>query len=345
MIVKMNPRWHVARSVIARFAALFSLVALLAAGVAKTALVAGGGSGGDGVPANAAKLEKPFAITFDSAGNMYVGEYEGCRVLKVDSTGILTTLAGTGEKGFAGDGGPAIAARFNRIHDIVTGPDGALYVADSSNRRIRKIDLATGVVTTFAGTGAGKIATGEQGPADKAALDGVASLFFDPYGTTLFLSGFSKTVRAIDMKTKIITTLKGVPGGRSIAIDSKDNLYVATGQTLGVRTPDGRFRILLDKTHTGGATLPLGDNPKHLGVDAHDNIWICDEQHSLIREYLPASGKLLTIAGTGQPGDKGLGGPPADLALNRPHGIYFHAPSGVIYIADSFNDRVIKIEP
>jgi hypothetical protein len=76
-----------------------------------------------------------------------------------------------------------------------------------------------------------------------------------------------------------------------------------------------------------------------------DNIWICDEQHSLIREYLPATGKLLTIAGTGKPGAKGLGGPPADLELNRPHGIYFHAPTGVMYIADSMNDRVIKIVP
>jgi DNA-binding beta-propeller fold protein YncE len=253
------------RSILGSLAILCSLLGTLPAGAAQTALVAGGGSAGDGVPATQAKLEKPFAITFDSAGNLYIGEYEGCRVLKVDSAGILTTLAGTGEKGFAGDGGPAIAAQFNRIHDIVTGPDNALYVADSSNRRIRRIDLTTGVITTFAGTGVGKVATGNGAAADKAALDGVASLFFDPYGTTLFLSGFSKSVRAIDMKTKIITTLKGVPGGRSIAIDSKDNLYVATGTTLGVRTPDGRFRVLLDKTHTGSSDLPLGDSPKHLG--------------------------------------------------------------------------------
>ena len=179
---------------------------------------------------------------------------------------------------------------------------------------MRRIDLATGIVTTFAGTSGGKSPTGDGGPADRAVLDGVASLFFDPSGTKLLLSGFSKSVRSIDMQTKIITTLKGVPGGRSIAVDSKDNLYVANGQTLGVRSPKGGFRILLDKTHTGGAALPLGDNPKHLGIDAHDNIWICDEQHSLIREYLPASGKLLTIAGNGKPGDAGLGGPPACLS-------------------------------
>jgi len=333
------------RSAVSSLAIILSALLSVAAGQQKTAIVAGGGSGGDGVPATQAKLERPFAVTFDSAGNLYIGEYEGCRVLKVDSAGVLTTIAGTGEKGFAGDGGPGIRAQFNRIHDVVTGPDGALYIADSSNRRVRRIDLTTGIVTTFAGTGVGKTPTGDGAPADKAALDGVASLFFDPYGTTLFLSGFSKSVRAIDMKTKIITTLKGIPGGRSIAVDSKDNLYVATGQTLGIRTSDGNFRILLDKTRTGGSDLPLGESPKHLAIDAHDNVWICDEQHSMVREYLPATDKLLTIAGNGKPGEQGLGGPPESLELNHPHGIYFQAPTGVIYIADSMNDRVIKIQP
>lgn len=311
----------------------------------KTVLVAGGGSGGDGGIATQGKLDKPFAVALDKTGNLYVGEFEGCRVLKVDPAGVFTTLAGTGEKGFAGDGGPGVKAEFNRIHDVVAGPDGDLYVADSSNRRVRKIDLKTGIVSTFAGTGMGKASTGDGGPADKAALDGVASLFFDPSGNTLLLAGFSKAIRAIDMKSKIITTLKGVPGGRSIAIDSKDDLYIANGQSLSVRTPDGRLRILLDKTRTGGATLPLGDNPKHLAVDAGDNVWICDEEHSLIREYLPATGKLVTIAGSGKPGAAGLGGRPAELQLNRPHGIFFNPPTGEIYIADSWNDRVIRIEP
>ncbi len=326
-------------------AVLIILASTVTARAEKTSLVAGGGSGGDGSQATQAKLDKPFAITFDKAGNLYIGEFEGCRVLKVDPAGAFTTLAGTGGKGFAGDGGPAVNAEFNRIHDIVTGADGNLYLADSSNRRVREIDLKTGIVSTFAGTGVGKASSGDHGPADKASLDGVASLFFDPSGKTLFLSGFSKSVRAIDMKTRIITTLAGVPGGRSIAIDSRSNLYVASGQTLSVRSPDGRVQVLLDKTHTGGTPLPLGDSPKHLAIDARDNVWICDEQHSLIREYLPGSGKLVTIAGNGKPGSAGLGGPPSELQLNRPHGIYFEAATGVMYVADSMNDRVIKIEP
>jgi DNA-binding beta-propeller fold protein YncE len=276
---------------------------------------------------------------------LYIGEYGGCRVLKVDTAGLLTTLAGTGEKSFGGDDGPAIKAQFNQIHDIVAGLDGGLYVADSSNRRVRRIDVKTGIVNTFAGTGTGKAATGDGGSADKAALDGVASLFFDPSGKTLYIAGFSKSVRCIDMTSRTITTVPHLSGGRSIAIDSKGNLYVASGQTLDVRAPDGKVRTLLDKTHTGGADLPLGGNPKHLGIDSHDNVWICDEEHSLIREYVVASGKLITIAGTGKPGNGGLGGAAADLALDRPHGIYIHQSTGVVYIADSWNDRILKIEP
>jgi DNA-binding beta-propeller fold protein YncE len=210
---------------------------------------------------------------------------------------------------------------------------------------VRKLDLKTGIITTIAGTGEGKASTGDGGPADKAALDGVASLWFDPAAKSLYLSGFSKSVRTIDLKTGIISTIAGLPGGRSIAIDSKNNLYVAGGQTLSVRSPDGKVRILLDKTHTGGESLPLGDNPKHMGIDAHDNVWICDEAHSLIREYLPETGKLVTIAGIGKPGTAGLDGPLAGLQVNRPHGIYFHVPEGVMYVADSMNDRVLKIVP
>ena len=242
---------------------------------------------------------------------------------------------------------PGIAARFNQIHDIVVGPDGNLYVADSTNKRVRKIDLKTGIVTTFAGDGDGKAKTliGEGGPAKDANLDGVASLYFDPAGKKLYLAGFSKWVRTIDLSTGNINTLKDTPGGRSIAIDSKGNLYVADKDEFRVRSADGKVSVLLDKTHTGGEKLPLGAFPKHLAIDAHDNVWICDEQNNLIREFIPSTGKLVTIAGTGMPGKEGIGGPPAKLQLDRPHGIYFKAANGAMYIADSWNDRVLKFEP
>lgn len=335
---------------VSRMSRAFAFLLLIAtafttARAEKVSLVAGGASNGDGKTAIGAKLDRPFAVAFDKAGNMYIGEYQGQHVKKLDPAGVLTTIAGTGEKGFAGNGGPATACKFNCIHDLVLGPDGDLYIADSFNQRVRKLDLKTGIITTFAGTGVAKTATGDGGPADKAALDGVASLWFDASGKTLYIAGFSKIIRTIDMKTRVINTLADVPGGRSIALDSKDNLYIASGQTLRVRSPDGKVRVLLDKTHTGGAALPLGADAKHLGIDANDNVWICDEQHCLIREYLPSTGKLVTIAGNGKPGTAGIGGPPAALQVNRPHGIYFQPSTGLIFIADSMNDRVLKIEP
>jgi hypothetical protein len=341
MQIATHPR---VRAFTAVVAILLSLAFTDPARADKVTLVAGG-TGGDGGPAIQAKVSKPFGVIFDKAGNMYIGQFgtktDGQLVRKVDTKGIITTIAGTGKVGAGGDGGPAANGEFNFIHDIVIGPDGNLYVADSFNRKVRKIDVRTAILTTFAGTAEGKGATGDGGPADKASLDGVASLWFSNDGATLYLSGFSKSVRTIDMKTGIISTLKNCSGGRSIALDSKGNLYIAGGTTLRVRTPDGKVNVLLDDTHLGGSDIPLGGNPKHLGIDAQDNVLICDELHHLLRKYIPAEGKLVTIMGDGKPGSGGIGGPPEKAQLKNPHGVLFH--NGAIYVADSMNDRVLKI--
>src|SRR5262245_45420906 len=115
----------------------------------KLVLVAGSGHGGAGVP-NKGKLATPYGVGFDAKGNMYVGEIYGHRVLKYAPDGNVTTIAGTGEEGYGGDDGPALKAKFYEIHDLVVSPEGDVYVADSFNYRIRKIDAKTGLVTTLA---------------------------------------------------------------------------------------------------------------------------------------------------------------------------------------------------
>jgi len=109
------------------------------------------------------------------------------------------------------------------------------------------------------------------------------------------------------MKTNIITTIKDLPGGRSIAMDSRKPLR-RRRHNLSVRSPDGTVKVLLDKTHMGGSDLPLGGNPKHLGIDAQDNVLICDEAHNMLRKFIPAEGKLVTLMGDGKAGTAGVGG-------------------------------------
>lgn len=304
-------------------------------------VVAGGGTGADRGAAVGAKMDKPFCMAFNPAGELLIGEYGGQVVRKVDAKGAITTIAGTGKKGSAGDGGPALQAEFNGIHDLVIAGNGDVYLSDSFNRRVRKIDPKSGIITTIAGNG-DKKSSGDGGPADKAGLDGVASLFFSPAGDKLLLTGFSSAVRIIDLKSGIINTVPGFPGGRSLAVDSKGNVYVAGGVTLRVLRADGKQETLLDAKNTGGSGLALGKNPKHLAIDLQDNVIIADEEHHLIRKYIVAEKKLVTLAGNGKPGAAGINGPPADAQVNRPHGVYVD-PAGTLYIADSWNDRVLRI--
>jgi sugar lactone lactonase YvrE len=116
-------------------------------------LVAGGGKGGDGSPAREAQLSGPFGVAFDRDGNMYFVEISGNRLRKVDTSGTLTTLAGTGERADGGDGGPAVRARLNGPHGLALAPNGDLYIADTWNNRVRRLNLRSGIITSVAGTG------------------------------------------------------------------------------------------------------------------------------------------------------------------------------------------------
>jgi len=316
---------------------LFFLLARQPVAHAQKLVLAAGGP-------NAPKIDAPFGIACDAGGNLYIAEGRGERVLKLDTKGNLTVLAGTGKKGDSGDGGPALEGQFNFMHDLIVAKNGDVYVADSHNYRVRKIDARTGFLSTVAGVGK-KEFSGDGGPAHKAGLDGVASIFFDPGEKKLYVGGFTQRVRVIDMETGSIDTVKGLAGGRSLAVDSKGNLYVAGGQTLRVRHTDGTIETLLDAKNTGGAMQPLASNPKHLAIDAQDNILIAEDFTHRIRKYVVAEKKLVEVAGTGKKGAGGLAGPPTSAELAAPHGVFFHRPSGVLYIGDTANNRVVKIEP
>jgi DNA-binding beta-propeller fold protein YncE len=308
----------------------------------KLVLIAGGGTGGDGTEASKAAMGQPFGVAIDAQGNLFIADYSEHRVRKVDPKGVISTVAGTGKAGFGGDGGKATEGQFNHMHDLVVAGNGDIYIADSDNLRVRKIDAKTGILSTVAGNGEKKIA-GDGGPGEKASLDGVASLWLS--GEKLFMTGFSGAVRVLDLKTGIIDRVKNLPGGRSIAVDSKGNIYVGGGSTLRVMRPDGKVELLHDSKTAADDAVKIGSNTKHLGFDADENVLIADDFGHQIKKYVVAEKKLVVVAGSGKKGKSGTGGPPLDADLDGPHGVYFHPATKLIYVCDSRNKRVLRIEP
>jgi sugar lactone lactonase YvrE len=353
------------------FVALFLLVRIPGQLFAdKLVVVAGGGTGGDGSKALDAKFVEPFAVGFDKAGNMYIAELSGGRILKVNTKGVLTTVAGAlNAKGYAGDGGPAAKAQFNGMHHLVVAPNDDIYIADTWNHCVRKIDAKTGTITTIAGTGK-KGFSGDGGPATKAEFGGIYSLDLDAKGERLYLADLdNRRIRVVQLNTGIVTTIagngqNGVPEDgaaaktaplvdpRAVAVDAKGNVYILerSGHALRVVDPAGKIRTVVGASGKAGATGDGGDakiatlnGPKHLCIDLDGNVLIADAENNLIRKYLPAEGKIVRIAGTGKQGAAGTGGPPDKAELARPHGVYVH-PSRTLYITDSYNNRIVRIE-
>jgi len=332
-------------------------------------LVAGGGQGGDGSAATQAQLDGPFGVGFDAEGTMYVVEMTGHRIRKVGPEGRLTTVAGTGKKGDSGDAGPASSAEFNGMHHLIVAKNGDIYVADTWNNRVRKIDAHSGRITAFAGTGK-KGFSGDGGPALRAEFGGVYCLALDDEGKTLYLADLdNRRIRAIDLLSGVVSTVagnghKGVPKDgddaksaplvdpRAVAVDHKGNVYILerAGHALRVVDRSGKIRTVAGtgkqgNTGDGGDALKATFNgPKHLSVDAQDNVLIADTENHRIRVYHPENGTITNLAGTGRKGAAGLGKAPGDAELSQPHGVIL-GPGGVVYISDSSNGRVLKITP
>jgi sugar lactone lactonase YvrE len=334
----------------------------------KLVLVAGGTKDEDGVAATEGKVRGPFAVDFDKTGNTYIAEMIGLRVRKIDAKGILTTIAGTGEKGKGGDDGPALKAQFDGPHHLAVTPNGDVYLADTWNNRVRKIDGKTGVITNVAGTG-DKGYSGDGGPATKAKFGGIYCLAFDAKGEKMYVADLdNRRIRVVDLSSGIVTTVagngeKGVPKDgddakssplvdpRAVAVDAKGNVYILerSGHALRVVDPDGKIRSVAGTGKTGAtgdggpAKEATFNGPKHLCVDKDGNVLIADTENHLIRKYLPKDGKIVRVAGNGKKGNAGLDGPPDQAELNQPHGVTVNA-AGTIFISDSSNNRVLKIE-
>ncbi|MGE0609997.1 MAG: hypothetical protein AB7O62_23100 [Pirellulales bacterium] len=331
-----------------------------------TVVVAGRPAPGE--PAVAGELVEPFAVDLDAEGNLYIAEMEGGeRVRKLDTAGQLATFAGMGKKGDSGDGGPADRAQINGMHHLLLGKRGDLMIADTWNNRIRRIDLATGVITNLAGTGQ-KGFSGDGGPATQAACGGVYCLALDAPGQHLYFADLdNRRVRVVTLADGKISTLagngqKGVPvdgaaakesplfDPRAVACGPDGSVYILerSGHALRVVDSQGTIRTVAGSGKAGPVAddVPAAEatfnGPKHLFVDRAGDVLICDTENHAIVKFLPKKGRVVRIAGTGKKGHGGIGGPPRSLELNRPHGI-FESFSGDLYISDSSNGRIIKI--
>jgi hypothetical protein len=249
----------------------------------------------------------PSAIAYDSAGNLYIAETGNHVIRKVDTGGIITTVAGTGTQGYAGDNGPATAARLDSPQGLALDGDN-LYIADTHNQRIRRLDLTTGVITTIAGSTAGF--SGDNGPAATARLNLPTALAVDANHNLYIADSRNHRIRRITT-ARIITTV----GGNGIQGFGGDN---------------------------GLATVASIDSPAGLAMDAAGDLYLSDTHNHRIREIAAATGVITTIAG-GSSGLSGDGGPAVAATLALPHGLSIDS-AGDIYIADMANHRIRRID-
>lgn len=321
------------------------------------------GGSGDGGPATSAQIDNPFGLTRGPDGALYLCEYTGQRIRKVTPDGIIHTVAGTGAKGYTGDGGPALKASFNLPHEIRFDKEGNFYIADMTNHAIRKVDGKTGVITTFAGTGKAGY-SGDGGPASQAELKQPHSIQFGPDGNLYICDIGNNVIRRVDMKTRKIETfagtgksgptpdgspIKGTPlkGPRSLDVDKEGNLWLVTREGNQVFKFDLKAGIIHHMAGSGkngfagnGGPAKLADlkGPKGVAIDAEGNAWLADTESHTVRMIDAKTGNLELIAGTGEKGD-GPETSPLQCKMARLHGIYVDA-DGSIFIGDSESHRV-----
>ena len=264
------------------------------------------GYSGDGGPATEAALNMPHEIQFDRDGDLYIVERDSHVVRKVDMTsGVISTVAGTGVEGFSGDGGPATEAALNRPHSIAFAPDGRLLICDIGNHRIRRVDLAANTIETFGGTGA-REPTPDDAPLDGTPLNGPRAMAISPDGQLYLALREGNAIHRIDLATETIHHVAG------------------TGEQG--YTGDG-----------GPAVAATLAGPKGLGY-RNETLYIADTENHVIRQVDLSTGLITTILGTGSRGD----GPepnPRRSQMARPHGVWVSA-DGALYVGDSEAHRI-----
>jgi len=320
--------------------------------------VAGNGTrgySGDNGPATSAELW-PSAVAVDAAGNLYIADGGNERVRKV-ANGVITTVAGNGTPGYAGDNGPATSAQLYNPSGVALDSAGNLYIADLRHQRVRMV--SNGAITTVAGNGTQGY-SGDNGPAVSAQLDGPSHVAVDATGNLYITDSYDNLIRKV--ANGVITTVAGggnllgdnVPATsgalnypEGVAVDSVGNLFIADTDNSRIRKVSNGVITTVAGNGTPGYS---GDNgpassaqvaaPFGVAVDAVGNLYVADTYNSRIRKI--SNGVITTVAGNGSYGFSGDNGPATSAQLYYPGGVAVDA-AGNLYIADALSERIRKV--
>ncbi|MBI5289154.1 MAG: hypothetical protein HY873_09305 [Chloroflexi bacterium] len=347
---------------------LTMIVALLMVGGARRPQVAAaapgdiatyaGGGVGDGGGATEAAVS-PYGVAADGAGNLYIADSANCRVRMLTPGGAISTVAGMGACGYAGDGGPATGARLNLPQAVAVDSAGNLFIADTQNCRIRKVDTV-GTITTFAGSGT-CIFAGEGAPATIASLANPRGVAVNAAGDVYIADSDNCRVRKVS--GGIITTFAGTgscgflgDGGQAVSAgithasgvwdDGGGNVYIADTDSCRVRvvTPSGVISTVAGNgtcayTGDGGLAYSTGINkPRAIATDTAGDLYIADTDNCRVRKVTYPSVTISTVTGDGDCNYGGDGGPAASGKVNHPQGVAI--VGGDVYVGDSGNCRL-----
>jgi sugar lactone lactonase YvrE len=333
--------------------------------VAGTGLIGAAGYNGDGIAATSAQLGLFFGVAADVWGNVYIADTSNHRVRKVTvSTGIITTIAGTGAAGYNADGIVATTAKLNGPTGVAIDGSGNVYIADSDNNRVRKLMLSTGIITTVAGTGTFGY-NGDGILATNAQLNYPLGVTVDRSGNIYIVDKNNHRVRKVTVSTGIITTVAGTgaagyngdrivatsaqlsnPNG--IAIDGSGNIYIADTENHRIRKVTVSTGIITTVAGTGtmghngdgiAATMADLKYPRGVNIDGSGNVYIADTLNHRIRKVTVSTGIITAVAGTGSLGFNGDGIVATNSLLYGPHSVAVDR-FGNVYIADTTNCRV-----
>ena len=336
------------------------------------------GKAADGDTADRAQIDNPFHVVLGPDGAMYFSDYGTSRVFRWDlTTSRLTVVAGTGTKGYSGDGGPAKSAQLAAPHEVRFDSKGNLYIDERDNHIVRHVDMKSGIISTIAGTPGKNGYGGDGGPATKGLLNQPHGIVLDRADNLYICDPLNNRVRRVDAKTGIISTFAGngqagrapdlgslteipLTGPRSLEITRDGKWYLALREGNMILLLDAgkktakRFAGTGEKGFSGdgGSALDarfgsLGGGgltgPKGLTIsDDGNTMYVADCENHAIRKIDLRTGIISTVMGTGQRGD-GPDGDPLQCKLSRPHAVLLRGHT--LYVADSENSRIRALEP